>query len=199
MWYVIQTVTGKEDELLTFVRKILKKKLYTDCFVIKAEWMKRLGGKWLVQVRPLFPGYVFVDTEKPESLFFELKNIPQFSKLLGDGNTEFIAVEKSEKEFLEILTEDRNRKKISEDFIKVNKWIVRRSLVEADKFGKVLKIEGPLRHFESQMRQINYHKRYAVIDIDLFHKSQTVILGIRLNKDLVLGEADVPEKNKENT
>ena len=109
MWYVIQTVTGKEEELITFIRTILSRELYTDCFVIKTEWMKRLGGEWQVQVRPLFPGYVFIDTKMPEILFFELKSVPRFSKLLGNGKNEFIAVNESEKRFLEILTGAQDR------------------------------------------------------------------------------------------
>ena len=75
MWYVIQTVTGKEEELMLFIRNILCRERYESCFVIYAQWMKRLGGEWQIQVRPLFPGYVFIDTEEPERLYMELKAV----------------------------------------------------------------------------------------------------------------------------
>ena len=71
MWYVIQTVTGKEEELMLFIRNILCRERYESCFVIYAQWMKRLGGEWQIQVRPLFPGYVFIDTEEPERLYMD--------------------------------------------------------------------------------------------------------------------------------
>ena len=199
MWYVIQTITGKEEELLTFIRTILDRELYTDCFVIKAEWMKRLGGEWQVQVRPLFPGYVFIDTEMPENLFFKLKSVPRFSKLLGNGKNEFIAVDESEKEFLEVLAGDRESMSEAGGPNKNLKWVVKRSLIETDEDGTVTNIQGPLKYFQAQIRQINYHKRYAVVEMNLFQRDQTVLFGIRLKKDLALGETDVSEKCKENT
>lgn len=103
MWYVIQTVTGKEEELIDMMNTILERDLYRDCFIIRAEWMKRLGGQWQTQVRPLFPGYVFVDSEQPEELFFSLKRVPRFSRIIGNGRFVFTPVEESEKTFLETL------------------------------------------------------------------------------------------------
>lgn len=199
MWYVIQTVTGKEEELLTFIRTILSKELYVDCFVIRAEWMKRLGGEWQVQVRPLFPGYVFIDTEMPEPLFIELKSVPRFSKLLGNGKAEFIPVEKVEKDFLKILTGNAARNRQPDDFKEHDRWIVKRSLVEADSSGNVMKIEGPLNSFKSHIQQINYHKRYAVVKTNFFKREQTMLFGVRLNKDLMLGEVNVSKEDKKNT
>ncbi len=199
MWYVIQTVTGKEEELITFIRTILSRELYTDCFVIRAEWMKRLGGEWQVQVRPLFPGYVFIDTKMPEILFFELKSVPRFSKLLGNGKNEFIAVNESEKRFLEILTGAQDRETEEGALEMGRSLIVKRSLIETGEDGAVMNIQGPLNYFQDQIRQINYHKRYAVVEMNLFHRDQTVLFGIRLKKDLALGETDVSENYKENT
>lgn len=197
MWYVIQTVTGKEEELITFIKTILKKELYSDCFIIQAEWMKRLGGEWRIQRRPLFPGYVLIDTEEPDPLFFELKGVPQFSKLLGNGKTEFIAVEEPERKFLEILTgRDVN---LTEYDRTEHEWLVKRSLVETDESGAVIRIEGPLSLFKSQILQIHFHKRYAVVKTRLFRWEQTVLFGIRLEKDLALGETDVSKNMEKNT
>ena len=100
MWYVIQTITGKEEELMLFMRTILCREHFDNSFVIYAEWMKRLGGEWQIQVRPLFPGYVFIETKEPDRLYMELKAVPKFSRLLGTGKDEFVPVSEEEEQFL---------------------------------------------------------------------------------------------------
>ena len=37
MWYVIQTRTGEEDELITMIKQIVPKEYYEECFYIKRE------------------------------------------------------------------------------------------------------------------------------------------------------------------
>ncbi len=45
MWYVIQTITGKEEELMLFMRTILCREHFDNSFVIYAEWMKKAGRR----------------------------------------------------------------------------------------------------------------------------------------------------------
>lgn len=173
MWYVIQTITGKEEELIIMIKTVLDKELYTDCFAIKAEWMKRLSGEWRVQVRPLFPGYIFIESERPEDVFQKLKNIPKFSRILGNEKFEFVPVNKCEHDFLELISgggekEDR---------------IVRLTEVVTGNTGKILSLNGVLQFLKKNIIEINYHKRYALVKTELFNKSQTLIFGIRLRHD----------------
>ena len=37
MWYVLQTLTGKEEELVRMIKKIVPCELYSDCFVAYYE------------------------------------------------------------------------------------------------------------------------------------------------------------------
>ena len=43
MWYVLQTMTGREEELVHYIEEIVPKELYTDCFVAYYErvWRKQ--------------------------------------------------------------------------------------------------------------------------------------------------------------
>ena len=172
MWYVIQTETGKEEELIAGMHRMdrLKKKdSIGECFMIRAEWLKRLGGKWRLQVRPLFPGYVFAETDRPEELYLRLKEIPKFSRLLGSGSFEFTALEPDEEDFLKrICHEDENQQR---------RWLVRLSAVETVS-GAIRRIEGPLKTFEKQIERINFHKRYAVVRVKMCHREQTVLFGL---------------------
>lgn len=172
MWYVIQTITGKEEELMSMIGTVLDGDLYTDCFVMEAEWMKRLGGKWEMQLRPMFPGYVFIDTKEPERLFQELKGVPMFSKILGSGQFEFTPVTPEETVLLKLLTkrEDGPQR------------IVCLSEVRIDEQGR-RSIKGALQYFEDSILKIETHKRYAAIKIHILGKERTLILGIKLEKD----------------
>lgn len=189
MWYVIQTISGKEEELIFQMHTILKQETYRSAFVINAEWQKRLGGEWQIQVKPLFPGYVFIETEQPEAVFLELKNVPRFSRLLGNGRFEFTAVEEAEKSFLEKLcqtseeTEKKQKKTPSEKEIRPG-WLVPLSTIETGEDGQPAKIEGPLQYFEEQIIRVNLHKRYAVARLTLCHREQTVLFGIKLKREL---------------
>ena len=44
MWYVLQTMTGREEELVHYIEEIVPKELYTDCFVAYYE-MEKTAGK----------------------------------------------------------------------------------------------------------------------------------------------------------
>ena len=93
MWYVIQTLTGREEEAVRMVRKILPRGTYTDCFVAYYERVWRKQQQSMVHVERLFPGYVFILAEEPEELFQRLKQVPAMTKLMSDGMFTFIPLE----------------------------------------------------------------------------------------------------------
>ena len=80
MWYVIQTQTGREQELTECIERVLKGNGYRACFVIEQECVWRNAGEFLAYQKPLFPSYVIVDTDTPEEFFLALKRVPKLSK-----------------------------------------------------------------------------------------------------------------------
>ena len=153
MWYVIQTTTGKEEELVAGIHAVLAGKGYRDCFVIKAEWLKRLGGTWRLKVCPLFPGYVFMETDDPGRIFQGLKQVPKFSKILGNGAFEFTAVEEEERRLLERLCGMGNEKEGKgkqgsrgnpENREAGQRWVVRLTEASVEEDGTVTFGKGPL-------------------------------------------------------
>ncbi len=173
VWYVIQTIAGKEEELAAGLGAVMAGegcKCGRDCFVIRAEWLKRLGGEWRTQVRPLFPGYVFAETDDPGALFLRLKLAPKFARLLGTGEYEFTALEPGEEAFLRRLCREGERAG--------QRWLVPLSRVAEEKSGGEQRIEGPLRAFADQIERINLHKRYAVVRVRMRHREQTVLFGL---------------------
>lgn len=184
MWYVIQTLTGKEEELVKMIRETVPSELYHDCFVIYYERFWRKQQQSIVHVERLFPGYVFVDTEEAEGVFHYLKKIPMMSNLMRDGEYTFLNIYSDEEEMLRHLLETEGN------------YIIRLSYVEKAASGKIQRIVGPLSFYQDQVERYQFKKRYAIIRISLLGKEQSIILGILLKEDvrqeLQSGKVDIP-------
>lgn len=171
MWYVIQTTTGKEEELTSVIKKRLPKSLFHACFFMQRKHLKRLGGRWLETTETLFPAYVFLDTDDPETVFYELKKVPEFAKLLGDNCGTYIPLEPEETDFLKkLLPEDGS-------------YQADLTTVQFDSAGKPDGFLGPLSFFEDHILKMNLRKRYALIELTICGQRRTAMLGLRLESD----------------
>lgn len=184
MWYVLQTLTGKEEELIRMIKKIVPCDLYSDCFVTYYERIWRKQGKSVVHVERLFPGYVFIISDTPESLFFHLKNVPAMSKMISDGNFTFLTLEKHEELFLQdMLGENR---------------IVHLSYVKVNRKGIVNAASLPLSKYMTQIQRFQLKKRYVILKLQLGGVDKTVVLGIIVNEDIQqeieYGKVEIPIK-----
>ncbi len=170
MWYVIQTITGKEQELVDVIGKVLEekgKKEGYNCFIIKRECVWRMNGDYQVHIKPLFPSYIFVETDTPDQLFYVLKRIPKLTKLLGcDGS--FWTVQKEEEELL--------RKLVGND----PEYIIRRSLVKVDENGEIVSAEGVLKEYANRIVKKRLRKRIVVIEIPFLGKMRRVEIGVKV-------------------
>ena len=74
MWYVIWTLTGKENMLIGRIQSDLPDELYRRCWSpVRMERQKHKGE--LIDVEKiLFPGYVFIDTDTPEEVEQEVNS-----------------------------------------------------------------------------------------------------------------------------
>ena len=187
MWYVLQTLTGKEDELVRMIKKMVSPDLYTDCFIAYYERVWRKQQESIVHVERLFPGYVFIISENPDEIFLQLKKVPAMSKMIADGEFTFLPIEQEEETFLDnMLRADH---------------IVRLSYVAMDGKGRVYRILGPLEEYASQVVRYQFKKRYVIIRLRLLGEEKTVALGIILNEDIqreiLYGKVETPFKMPE--
>lgn len=166
MWYAIQVTTGKEEEMKGIIQKASRSRLYERCFYIKRERIWRRDGQCIIHVETMFPGYLFVITDKPKELYWRLKKIPQFTKLLRTEDEMFLSVADDERAFLEnLLNGDK------ED-------VVRLSKVKLDEKKEIVSAEGPLKHYVGNIVKKKTRLRYVMIDVVLFGKKRTVLVGI---------------------
>ena len=163
MWYVIQTETGREEEVLSLMRRLLDKRLCSRYMILEAEWPKRSGGQWLLLRKAMFPGYIFVETKEAEEVFFQLKQIPKLTKILGNEKFEFVPLTEKEILFLKKISgnteqeiqmlrgdgreESENREK--------DCFVVRPSEIAVNQDGTIDVIRGTLKAFEKEILRIN--------------------------------------------
>ena len=173
MWYVIQVRTGTEEEIQRQCENIIDKSILEKSFIPKYEQERKYQGEWHTELKVLFPGYVFVQTQAPETLFYQLKKVPKLSKLLSDGEEEFLPVREDEQEFLEslITVEEKDGKEV---------YLVKRSEIQVDEEGNIVWAGTPLSRYIGNVVRKRIRKRYVVIEKELFGKKRTVLLSVRL-------------------
>lgn len=181
MWYVIQTMTGKEQNLVDAIGNVFngnrdgnKEELtYKRCFVLMRECIWRIEGQLRVHIEPLFPSYVFVETDDPDAFFIALKEVPKLAKLLGSEGS-FWSINAEEEQFLSRMTETEECKE---------PYLVRRSLVRVDSEGRIVSAEGVLKHYMGQIVKQRLRKRSVIIEVPFMGELRRIQLGIRLTED----------------
>ncbi len=169
-WYVLQTKTGDEEKLVKMIRKMLSPSFYGECFVMYYEQLWRRHEGAFVHVARSFPGYVFITTERPDSLYLELKRVPAMSKLMADGDFYFLALDPLEADFLKQIMNAEH--------------VIGLSYLATDGHGHVRQTAGPLKACLKQVVRYNYRKRSALIRLSLAGYEKQIPLGIILPEDI---------------
>lgn len=189
MWYVMQTITGKEQELVDVIWRVMtgERKKYERCFVLYQEYDRRSGGKLETCVETLFPSYVFVETDVPEEFFLELKHVPKMSKLLG-ADEGFWTMNKEEELFLCHMLEKSNPSNIgtsgkTAEIKQEKNYLIRPSFVWVDDKGEIKEAKGILEDYMNQIVKQRLRKRSVVIEIPFCGKIRRLRLSIRLEGD----------------
>ncbi|MCD8019902.1 MAG: antiterminator LoaP [Clostridiales bacterium] len=168
MWYVTQVFTGEEEKIRQLCAKQISTDILEKCFVPYSEQMKRYRGSWHKEHNILFPGYVFMITDSVEILWDALKDIPGFTRILGNPE-HLLLLTDSEVAFL--------RRFGGEDQL-VEMFI---GLIQND---SVRIMEGPLIGFEGCIKKIDRHKRLAKIEIEMFGQLVETTVGLKVVRKL---------------
>lgn len=164
MWYVIQTLGGKEEETADMIQKSVSPYCIEECFVPKRERMKKFHGSWNTVEEVLFHGYVFVISERPKELYLELRQIPRLTKVLGREDEYFFSLSEEDELFIKKIGNKEYKASISQI-----------ELVE----GKQIRvIEGPLKGFMGDVMKVNLHKREVAVKVRFMGREMELHLGV---------------------
>ena len=166
MWYVIQTIGGKEEETADMIRKMVSSNYMEECFIPKRDRMKKFHGSWNKVEEILFHGYVFVVSEKPEKLYQKLKQVPRLTKLLGREKDYFFPLNIQERN---VIREIGNKEHITSI-----------SKVMIDKNKKVYILDGPLKNYMGNTIKVDLHRREIVIQLEFIGRTVKLHMGIEI-------------------
>ncbi len=169
MLYVIQTETGKELETVREMKTILDKDAYDEIFTIRYENVLRLKGMYKLERRILFQAYIFVETDNPDKLFWQLKRVVNRTTLISDRDEkgyEFFAVSNVEEELLrQLINENEN-------------YIVTLSLVGYNKNNRINRAAGPLKYFINKITEVDKRHRRVFVEMEFLGKPRRLVFGI---------------------
>lgn len=174
-WYVLNTTSGREEEAAELLKRAADHRLWTECRILKKRKVFRSGGILHLIEEPMFPGYLFIKTEKPKELSKELKKARKFPQLLEGGHEYdkdgIIPIAESDLAFL---------KNVCGENLQSVMGITRIALNEEN---RIVRAAGALNSYLSQIVKLNLRKRFAIVEVNLFHRKQEVLFGLCLEKD----------------
>lgn len=165
-WYVIHTYSGYELRVKEQIKKrILSddlKKYFGRVIIPSEEVVEMRFGKKRKSTRKFFPGYVLVEMNMKESLWYLIKRIPGVLGFIGGSSEKPMPITK--KEINNILFRLKNA--IDKPKPKI--------LFEPGEIIRV--VDGPFSDFNGSLEEVNYDKHRLKVSIMIFGRSTPVDL-----------------------
>lgn len=169
MWCVVYAGEGREERIEDLIKSVLPDSVYTRCFhLVKHKALKRRGILRDV-VENYLPGYVFIETAKPQTVQAILKKTP--GRLLFSDEWSVSMLTGEEEALFGLLVDEKGEIGIS---------VVRIS-ADVEKKRKNEYISGPLAKVSDQVVSVNLHHRYAEIGGDLTGNKAPIKLSFRFD------------------
>lgn len=172
MYFVIQVTSRTEYQMMEKIKRIVSSSFYDDIFIPTRIRQKKIKGKWIDYEDRLFPGYLFVETDKPKELARELRQVYEFTKLLGVKDNDGIHyIPLTDDECLMI---DRLLGRTPDS----HNSLLPLSEIVIEEGRQIKVISGPLLGFEGKVVKYDLHKRIAIVDMNFAGTIARVNLGI---------------------
>lgn len=176
-WYVLYVKSNTEHRVIKEMNQYIETlslNYKVEPFVLESEQYYRnkkyqqLGNKY--QKRPLFPGYVFIETDMPATEFIDIfygfiYKSSSIIKLLPSNNKNRLAISDEEKTRLEYLFLGRRCLNHSEGYMEGDAIII---------------TLGPLVGQEGLIKKINRHNCTAEVEISLFNQKQKIKVALEI-------------------
>ena len=123
----------------------------------------RRGGQWKDSLAPVFPGYLFLQTEEVgPTLFSTLKRVPGFIRFLLSNDT--------------ITPLGRKDQEMLSHFLSFGE-IVDRSLAYFDENRRIRILSGPLKGLEGRIVKVDRRKGRAKVKLEMYEDSFVIDFG----------------------
>jgi len=160
-WYVLQVITGKESDIKARIMENILKE-FGRVLIPKRELMERRQGRFVRMTRTMFPGYVFLNITLNDSIYYQIKQVPNIIRFLGTTRPTPVPLEQMQP----IL-----RMCSLGELIDISKISV----------GKTVNvIEGPLQGYVGNIISIDKRKKRAKVRFQILDETKEIDLGIEV-------------------
>lgn len=165
MWYVVQVRTGNEDKMIAECKRAIPEEVLERCFIPYIEEKKKINGKIQKVRKHMFPGYIFLISDKLDELKVGLKKVFGFAKILKTGD-DVVPISEKEVDLLKRFGLDEK------EIVEMSEGIIEGT--------EIIVTEGPLIGLETFIKRINRHKRKAWIETEMFGRKQEIEIGLEI-------------------
>ncbi len=164
-WYVIHTYSGYEQKvklslLEQFDRSESKERL-GEIVIPTEEVVEVRKGKKKISSRKFFPGYVLINVDMTQDIWYMIKDTPKVTGFLGGGATPVPLSEEEVKLIMEQMRGESTRLKPKVLF---------------EKGEDVRVIEGPFVNFNGTVEDVNHDKGKVKVMVSIFGRATPVEL-----------------------
>lgn len=171
-WYALYTVPGREQDSAELLERVVSHNLWSCCRIPRKVKVFRSGGILHLLEDVMFPGYLFIKTDDSKVLSDELQKARIFPQFIGDARDMLAPVEEKDLHFLQDVCGENLQRVMG-----VTKIVL-------DEENRIVQAEGVLEHYKNRIVKLNLHKRFAVVEVELFNRTQAVLFGVSLEQDL---------------
>lgn len=176
MWYVMQVGAGKEEHMKELLEDFLPQGLISHIFYLLYESSYKKGGVRRIVKRPLFPGYLFLESgqsealdgpKQPESLKElekYLKRITEFHYLLSTGKV-CTPVSAQAQEFLTKHTGQGYVMAMSRGYMTGRQVTV---------------TDGAFAGYRGELKYVDRHNQYGVMEVRLGEEKVDMQFGLEI-------------------
>ncbi len=164
-WFVIHTYSGFERKVKLSIEEQFGHSQYGDCFgevVIPTEEVVEVRkGKKKVSSRKFFPGYILINVEMNQDIWYMIKNIPKVTGFLGGGSEPVPLSEGEVKTIMDQIRGESARPKPKFSF---------------EKGENIRVIDGPFLNFNGVVEDVNHDKGKVRVMVSIFGRATPVEL-----------------------
>lgn len=164
-WYVIHTQTGYEDRVKTVLEAKVKAGLTKDAvsqILVPIEQVSEIkAGKKRISQRKFFPGYLLIEMELSDEIWYLIKSIPGVTGFVGAGSR---PLPLKEDEIETILKQAKDAKDKPTPKVVFEK-------------GEAVRVtDGPFTNFNGTIEEANVAKGKIKVMISIFGRATPVEL-----------------------
>ena len=169
-WYVLFVMGGKEKAIRDFINEKYES---VHAFIPVIEIIHTKQGEEYVVEKPMFPSYLFIESELQQK---EFQKLVQNARQMKSGiikelkyDEEISALREYEREYLEGLLNDEHRLTRSIGYLEQDEVVI---------------TEGPLKGYESHITRIDRHKKKAILNLDILSKETKITVSLEIIKKI---------------